>query len=120
MYKVLVCGSRSITDYTLVKTFLEKELLPYSPDVLVISGCAAGPDKLALQFAEEHNLPTLEMPAGWDKYGKRAGYIRNKQMIDENPDLVIAFWDKESKGTKNTLNLAKEKNIPTLIIYKDM
>lgn len=57
--------------------------------------------------------------AEWNKYGKSAGPIRNKKMIDEgNPDIVIAYHDdiENSKGTKNMITQAKDKGIKVQII----
>lgn len=51
-----------------------------------------------------------EFPADWDKYGKRAGYLRNVQMLDEGkPDLVVAFPG--GKGTAMMVKLAKERGV---------
>lgn len=58
-------------------------------------------------------------PADWKQYGKAAGPIRNKQMLDEGqPDLVLCFHDdiEKSKGTKNMYELAKARGIKTKLI----
>lgn len=112
MITLLVCGSRSVTNYSLV----EGVLLGY-PDASFISGGAIGADSLAERFAREHNKPIVVVPADWSTHGKSAGYIRNQQMIDMGPNMVIAFWDGVSKGTQHTIDLAKQKKITTLIIY---
>ena len=85
-------------------------------DVQVVCGCARGADTLGKQFAEELGLKVLEYPADWDKYGKRAGYIRNEEMAKIS-NALIAFWDGESRGTKHMIDLAKEYGLPTRIIY---
>ena len=51
------------------------------------------------------------MPADWDKYGKSAGFIRNKEMVDI-ADAAIIFWDGDSKGTKDTIERVQNKGIP--------
>lgn len=49
-----------------------------------------------------------EFPANWSRWGKRAGFIRNKEMVD-NADALICLWDGTSRGTKMTLDLAMKK-----------
>lgn len=61
-------------------------------------------------------LMTKVMKANWGLYGKRAGYVRNAAMLDEGPELVIAFWDDESKGTQHTIREATNRGIPVEII----
>jgi hypothetical protein len=70
-------------------------------------------------WAECNNVPVTEMPADWNKHGKRAGFIRNIEMLDMlNPveDIVIAFWDGESRGTMHTVDNARERGIPCFVI----
>jgi len=103
--KTIVCGSRTITDYKTVKSYL---------DHVIISGCAKGIDTLAIRYAHEKGIPTIEVPAKWDLYGKSAGFKRNKKML-EIANAVIALWDGKSKGTENTIELAHEKGIPAAV-----
>jgi hypothetical protein len=120
--RVLVCGSRTITDKKFITSTLKQvfvELIKANPDetYTVITGGAAGPDKIANDWAERQwersvFIKSIEVyPAQWDKYGKSAGYKRNRQMIDSGVDLVIAFWDGGSKGTEHTMDLAKRCGI---------
>ena len=51
----------------------------------------------------------------WDKYGKKAGYLRNVEMA-ENANALIAFWDGKSKGTKHMIDIATERNLPIRVI----
>lgn len=81
----------------------------------VISGGANGADYLALKWAAKKWIPFEAYPAEWNKYGKRAGYIRNKQMLDEGkPDLVVAFPG--GKGTAMMVKLAKEAGVEVQVI----
>ncbi len=82
-----------------------------------MSGGAAGADGMAEQWADERKHKKIIYLPDWEKHGKSAGYIRNEKMIDEDPEYVIAFWDGVSKGTKNTLDLARVKKIITTIYY---
>lgn len=111
--KVAIIGSRTFDNYQYLSFFLDVFRNQYPID-LIISGGAKGADSLAEKYAKEHNIKTLIFPADWDKYGKRAGYIRNEDII-KNCDLVIAFWDMTSIGTKHSLDLAKKYNKPAII-----
>lgn len=104
--RVLVCGGRDYTDLVKVHRILDEYLIS-----CIIHGAARGADTLAGKYAYFHSIPTEVYPAEWDKYGKSAGYIRNKQMLDKGkPDLVVAFPG--GKGTNMMCDLAKKANVP--------
>ena len=111
--KILVCGSRHYLIYPEFKKYLEEM------DVTsMVSGGAQGADYLAQKYAEEKGIPIFIYPADWEKHGRAAGPIRNKQMLDEGkPDMVIAFWDRHSKGTKNMMDQAKKAGVPVKVVY---
>ena len=68
-------------------------------------------------WAKENNVHVAEFPAEWDKYGKSAGYIRNKQMAKYATKSVV-FWDFKSKGTGHMIDLSREYNLnPTIFPY---
>ena len=106
--KLLIIGSRSITDF---------DLSPYiSAEVdTIISGGANGIDSLAEQYADLHRISKYILRPRYDLYGRAAPIIRNKQMV-EMADAVLAVWDGESKGTQYTLKYAKEINKPLTLI----
>lgn len=101
---VAIIGSRTFTDYERAKQFLAALDLDISR---IISGGARGADAIAERYAAEHGIPTTIYPADWERYGRGAGMIRNKQIIAD-ADLVVAFWDGASKGTKNAMELARK------------
>ena len=102
--KYAVVGSRTFDDYA----FMEKALSSYNDITTIISGGARGADSLAKKYALEHGLNYVEFPALWDVYGKSAGYLRNNQIVDA-AEIVIAFWDGKSKGTRHTIKLASDQ-----------
>lgn len=108
--KVLVCGGRDFNSLAL----LHKELDKLDPrPTQIISGHARGADQLAEMYADENRIPLRIFPANWDKYGKRAGYIRNKQMLDEGqPDLVVAFPG--GRGTEMMIMIAESADVPVI------
>ena len=110
--RVLVCGGRDFTSFSRVCIELDK--LDPQP-TLLISGHARGADQLAEQWAKENRIPARLFPADWDKYGKRAGYLRNVKMLEEgNPDLVVAFPG--GKGTNMMVSIAESADIPIIKI----
>lgn len=111
--KLAIIGSREFNDYTLLTNELER----YKNKIhIVVSGAARGADSLGERWAIENKKETLIFPADWDKYGKRAGYIRNEDII-KNSDCVMAFWNGISKGTKHSIDLASKYNKPIKIVY---
>ena len=85
--------------------------LKYIPDTIV-SGGAIGADTYAKEFAIKHNLKLIEFLPDYEKYGRKAPLVRNKLIVEEC-DCLIAFWDGKSRGTKFTLDYAKELGKPT-------
>lgn len=102
--KVAIIGSRTIT-----KADIAKHIPPDT--TLVISGGARGVDTLAEKYADEHGIKKLILLPDYELYGKQAPLIRDKLIVD-NADLVIAFWDGESRGTEFTISYAKRRRIP--------
>jgi hypothetical protein len=114
--KILVCGSRKFDNWVLMRETL-KEFL--GPKDILIHGSAVGADRMSEDVAYHlYEHPTVERyPADWEKHGKAAGPIRNKQMLDEGkPDLVIAFLAPNSRGTKNMIEQAQKAGVPVKIV----
>lgn len=128
--KIAVIGSRDyflIYDYKLKKYIVDESKEDFASAVLgnafdsyedvLISGGAKGVDIFAEATIDKWNIYSTDkfkkkifLP-DWDRYGKRAGFLRNQLIIDE-ADKVIAFWNGNSKGTKNSIDLAVTKKIP--------
>ena len=84
----------------------------------IISGGAKGADKLAEKYALERGIPVTVHEPDWDLHGRSAGYIRNK-LIVQDADEIIAFWDRHSKGTKHTIDIAEKANKPVHIFWSE-
>jgi hypothetical protein len=115
--KIGIIGSRTFNDYTLLVEVMN-DYLNKGNELdceLVISGGARGADSMGEQWAKENNLPTLIFKPDWDKYGKAAGFIRNKDIV-KNSDFVVAFWNGISKGTKSSIDLCVKNGIPVRIV----
>ena len=125
--KIIIAGSRGFKDYQSLKTQCDviiadyRSAIPYSArsSIKIISGGARGADSLGEKYAHEKGFECLVMPADWDKYGKRAGYLRNAQMA-EVADALIAFWDGTSRGTWSMIELARKGGLKvTIVSYND-
>ena len=112
--KVLICGARDFADKQAINNVVNK----LASGDTVIQGEANGADTIARFLAEERgDLKVQSFPAEWSRYGKRAGPIRNQQMLDEGkPDVVFAFYSnkKESRGTADMVRRSKKAGVPVV------
>lgn len=118
MIKVIIAGTRDFNDYAFFKKNVDyflQGINPNNEEIEIVSGNARGADKLGERYAKEHNLPVKLFPANWDKYGKRAGYLRNQEMANYS-DVLIAFWDEKSKGTKHMIDIAKKQDLTVIVV----
>jgi hypothetical protein len=92
------------------------DALPRRPQTTIIVGDARGADTAAYWSARCCNHPVRVFKADWKTHGKKAGIIRNLEMLDEKPDLVIAFWDGKSRGTNHTITESRKRGIPVEVI----
>lgn len=100
--KLLIIGSRTVTDFDLTG-WVPKDV------ELIISGGAKGMDAVAEKYADEHGVDKLILRPQYDLYKRGAPLKRNERMVDLC-DAVLAVWDGASHGTKYTLNYARKKN----------
>lgn len=75
----------------------------------VVCGEARGPDTIGKEWAIKNQIPVISFPAEWNKYGKRAGMLRNEQMGDY-ADVLFAFWNGTSRGTKHMIDYMTQLN----------
>ncbi len=101
--KVAVIGSRSLSVPSL-GIYLPEDTTE------IISGGAKGVDTSAREYAAAHNIKLTEFLPNYEKYGKTAPLKRNITII-ENADLVIAFWDGTSRGTKFVIDNCRKRKI---------
>lgn len=93
-------------------------------DVMIIEGCARGADAMAEDWWRRHVWSPKQIiqidhhPADWGQYGKAAGPIRNREMLNCEPDLIVAFHSniENSKGTKDMVTIGKNAGVPVVII----
>lgn len=123
MKRVIIAGGRDFNDYSLLynkvrdvlhrHSFyyvnLSKTVFEYD-NIIIVSGTANGADKLGERFAKEHGILIEKYPANWDEHGKSAGYKRNVEMA-KSADILIAFWDGKSKGTKHMIDIGLDTGL---------
>ena len=117
--RVIVAGSRGITDRALVFQKVEAltRRLWLSSGFEIVSGLAQGPDTLAIGWADWAGFAgrVARFPAEWARYGKPAGMIRNQQMAWHSTHL-IAFWDGQSPGTRGMIETAKRDGLTVRVV----
>ena len=118
--RILVTGDRNWGDQLDDRTLLWGELdgwLSFGVSIEIIEGCARGADTMAEEWARNRHQELSHFPADWKTYGRAAGPIRNKAMLDYGPDIVLAFHHDitRSKGTANMIGIARVAGVPTKV-----
>lgn len=123
--RLIIAGGRDFSDYEMLSKytdhFINTVIQPSikcgyvkTNKIVIISGHARGADALGERYAKERGYELKIFPADWNKHGKSAGYIRNKQMAKYGNSL-IAFWDGKSKGTSHMINLGVTENLLSVV-----
>ena len=112
--RLIIAGSRGFNDPELMERKLENILSDKVPEC-VVSGTARGADRLGENWALDHDIHVVQMPANWEEDGKAAGYRRNERMATYATHLV-AFHDGESRGTQHMINLARREGLEVRIV----
>jgi predicted Rossmann-fold nucleotide-binding protein len=103
--KILVCGGRDYKNVSAVHRALAA-LHAKKTIALIIEGGARGADRLAREWAAENGIAVQTFEAEWDRFGRRAGPLRNKRMLEDGkPDGVVAFPGGD--GTADMINQAE-------------
>ena len=112
--KVAVIGSRDFNDRD--RLFAELDALQKAEGafLVIVSGGAKGADSLAAEYAKERDIVLYVIEPDWQRYGRGAGVVRNAEIVRQ-ADVVAAFWDGKSRGTKSSLDLARKANKPVFV-----
>ena len=106
MKDIAVVGSRDFPDLELVG-----EVLRQCDHSKLISGGAKGVDRKAEEYARQYNVEIEVIEPDWDQHGKSSGPIRNQEIINK-AEHIIAFWNGESSGTKDSIKKALKTDKP--------
>ena len=113
--KLIIAGSRTFTDYQLLCQAL-------APDrhriTQVITGGARGADQLGYRWAWKHAVKHQLYRAAWARFGKSAGIRRNQQLAQAG-DVLVAFWDGQSPGTRPIIGCMQQLGKPVVVVRVD-
>ena len=114
--KLIVAGSRTINDYTIVRQAIIDSGFwnRYKHSLGIVSGAAKGVDTLGEQFASNNGLICHIFTADWNTHGKKAGCLRNIQM-GEFSDALVAVWDGKSRGTRHMIEWSTENGLEVYV-----
>jgi hypothetical protein len=109
--KIIIAGSRTITDYQIIKKAIEDSQFQITE---IVSGGAVGVDRLGERYARENKIPVKQFIPDWS-CGKVAGLKRNTEMANYG-DALIAIWDGESRGTKHMIAEATKRHLKIFVV----
>lgn len=119
-HRILAFGSRSYDDAS--RVHVELASLPFllecepSEITIVHGACPNGADALADSAARELGMTVERHPADWNAHGKKAGFIRNAEMVATRPDMAIGFFDGWTNGSADTLRRCIESGVDVHVI----
>lgn len=114
MRRILVTGSRDWEDRARIQANLRAAGVG-ERCILVSGACPTGADRMAEEEATLLGWQLELHPADWLLWGKRAGFVRNAEMVNLGADVCLAFIKNESKGATMTARLAEKAGIPVVI-----
>lgn len=119
-FTIMVTGSRDWPDKQYVWRILDDIVARErrrDPDTffVLMHGSARGADEFASAWANRRGISERRVPAKWRTLGRAAGLIRNRQMLEQNPDIVCAFRLNGSHGTGHAIDLAQAAGIETFV-----
>jgi len=109
--RILVTGSRDWDDWETLDTALTSVV--DGGEIAIVHGGARGADQMAGAWARKYGLTEEVFPAQWSTHGRRAGFVRNTEMVATMPDVCLAFIRNGSRGASMTADLAEKAGIPT-------
>lgn len=119
--RIIICGGRDFRARELCFGSLDEILTQYQ-EIEIISGGASGADAFGEEYAAAHGLPVTQFKPDWKRYGKVAGPIRNREMLQyalKEQAVVIAFWDESSHGTRDMIRKAEDAG-EKVLYYRSM
>lgn len=118
--RILITGSRNYPSKLAITRTLTS-VAEAHPDhaITLVSGAARGADTYAEEVGETLGFTIERHPADWDTHGKKAGIIRNLEMVKAGADLCIAYPFGSSRGTAHCATQAVAHGIPTHVVTLD-
>lgn len=110
--RVLITGGRGFTDREMLYGVLDL-LHAQHGFTLLIHGDADGADRMGGEWATERGVEPKACPANWKRYRRAAGPIRNRAMLKEDPEMLVAFPG--GNGTRDMVQVVKDAGLPTIL-----
>jgi hypothetical protein len=117
--KIIIAGSRTVPYTTDIDSIVEDSCFEITE---LVCGEARGADLHGKNWAtmyKPNSIPVKSFPADWDKYGKSAGYIRNKQMGDYADGAIVIFDKEITRGSKNMLDYMRKSCKPVFSCFAE-
>lgn len=116
-FRILITGSRNFNNTSaMLQIFKSIAYTISNTNVTLIHGNARGADRLAGKLAHDLGWTVEVHPADWKKYGRKAGPIRNQEMVNTGANICLAFPVGESRGTRHCITAAQKAGINTIIV----
>lgn len=118
MTRILICGSRGWKKVGPIETVIAGHLAQ-GPVTVIHGDCPDGADAIADAVGKKLGARVVPVPANWNRFGKRAGFIRNQKMLDEqHPQIVYAFRAHgKSNGTDDMVERSLAADVPTFVMF---
>lgn len=116
---ILIAGARDVENTSPLIEKMHYIISNFPSNVVIVNGACKGIDLISSYIARQKGLNVIEELADWNKYGKAAGPIRNKLMLDKYPIQYAYLFHPDienSKGTKNMRNLLIRYGIRFVVI----
>ena len=121
MASVAILGSRNFFDSDFLAIQIRKALKKWKLDLsdieCIVSGGARGVDTMAEEFAIENGIPFKEFAPQWDYYGKAAGPIRNRAIMECVTHVLALPSCIYSIGTKSAIKMARKYKRKVIVVY---
>jgi len=104
-HKVIgIIGSRRRNKYEDYKAILACfEEVYEEGDWICSGGCPQGGDAMAETIGRQKGIPLLLFPPDWKRYGKSAGFVRNKTIAEHSDVLIACVHLSRTGGTEHTI-----------------
>lgn len=114
--RIVVAGCRNYENYAEASAYISSCIAKIQTEdtLIFLSGGCRGADQIGERYAEEHGYALELYPAQWERYGRRAGPVRNRTMAEQG-DYFICFWDGKSRGTGSLIRYAQKLNKPVSV-----
>ena len=115
--RILVTGSRDWDDERTIEKVLRDAFTTAGSDerTTLVHGSAAGADTIADWIWTRQGLPSEPHPADWERFGRSAGHVRNREMVLSGVEVCFAFLKDNSTGTRNCIETARSLGVPTYV-----